>query len=1009
MSVKVAVRVRPFNTREISQNSTSIIEMPGNNQTKIIDESGKEKTYTFDHSFWSHDGYKVLEDGYFEPEDEKYADQKYVFNAVGKEILDNAWQGYHCCLFAYGQTGSGKSYSMVGYGANKGIVPISCDEIFSRISQNNDNDKKYEVQVSMLEIYNEKVQDLLIDPNKRPPGGLKIRQSTVLGVYVEGLTKYPVTSYEEIDRKMEEGYRNRTIGATLMNATSSRAHTIVMIDFRQLTQVGKKTTTKISMINLVDLAGSERLGSTGASGDRLKEGCNINKSLLILGNVINCLADKAIGKAKNMLPPYRNSALTRILQNALGGNSKTVMICALSPASINYEETLSTLRYADRAKKIQNKAVINESEHDKMIRLLREENSGLKKMIEDLQNKLLDQGGVAGEDDKESFLELKDQYEANQQALADMQKTFQEKLEEAKKHEAEIIGKEIDLNEPHLVVLNEDPQLSHKLRYSLNNLPFYVGRKQGNPTPQIILSGIGIRQNHAIFNKRGDKIILKANDNGAKEYIFINGKKLENNDGEILNNKDRIIFGTNTILLFMEKSDGKDIYEIDWEMAQMEYQTEIEEFKKRQLEENEKKKEKEINLMKKGLEEEYTKKKNEMEEELKKKLEEYENNIKEMTHKSEIQKIEQERQNIEKALKEKIEQLELEKAKKKRELEIRERNELLKLNNKKKINEHIHSSEKFESTVYNLLKKISKMKIIINELKRKIELILIQPIDVIEKKEDNNLLIRVENYEEGTVYYWSTDTFHNRYDLMNELFNKYNDDEKFDIFSIKNTDDPLWDESKPSLLGYSFYKLEPVAYLMSNESTLSIISSDAKIMGQIVINIIPVDDNGNEFDEVPDDPLSDLIGQSLFYKVIIKSVQNLPSNFCKKIQIQYESLVDKFFTSTKFYNDGESRKSSFEINEVFEHHIDYLMKDDIEFLINGNLRFSIYAYEEVEKKGKTTKDDLLKHLIVEDEAKVGDENINMQSPEIIRENLEAIPMEGEQLKLDDKDKDCLIF
>ena len=1009
MSVKVAVRVRPFNTREISQNSTSIIEMPGNNQTKIIDESGKEKTYTFDHSFWSHDGYKVLEDGYFEPEDEKYADQKYVFNAVGKEILDNAWQGYHCCLFAYGQTGSGKSYSMVGYGANKGIVPISCDEIFSRISQNNDNDKKYEVQVSMLEIYNEKVQDLLIDPNKRPPGGLKIRQSTVLGVYVEGLTKYPVTSYEEIDRKMEEGYRNRTIGATLMNATSSRAHTIVMIDFRQLTQVGKKTTTKISMINLVDLAGSERLGSTGASGDRLKEGCNINKSLLILGNVINCLADKAIGKAKNMLPPYRDSALTRILQNALGGNSKTVMICALSPASINYEETLSTLRYADRAKKIQNKAVINESEHDKMIRLLREENSGLKKMIEDLQNKLLDQGGVAGEDDKESFLELKDQYEANQQALADMQKTFQEKLEEAKKHEAEIIGKEIDLNEPHLVVLNEDPQLSHKLRYSLNNLPFYVGRKQGNPTPQIILSGIGIRQNHAIFNKRGDKIILKANDNGAKEYIFINGKKLENNDGEILNNKDRIIFGTNTILLFMEKSDGKDIYEIDWEMAQMEYQTEIEEFKKRQLEENEKKKEKEINLMKKGLEEEYNKKKNEMEEELKKKLEEYENNIKEMTHKSEIQKIEQERQNIEKALKEKIEQLELEKAKKKRELEIRERNELLKLNNKKKINEHIHSSEKFESTVYNLLKKISKMKIIINELKRKIELILIQPIDVIEKKEDNNLLIRVENYEEGTVYYWSTDTFHNRYDLMNELFNKYNDDEKFDIFSIKNTDDPLWDESKPSLLGYSFYKLEPVAYLMSNESTLSIISSDAKIMGQIVINIIPVDDNGNEFDEVPDDPLSDLIGQSLFYKVIIKSVQNLPSNFCKKIQIQYESLVDKFFTSTKFYNDGESRKSSFEINEVFEHHIDYLMKDDIEFLINGNLRFSIYAYEEVEKKGKTTKDDLLKHLIVEDEAKVGDENINMQSPEIIRENLEAIPMEGEQLKLDDKDKDCLIF
>ena len=238
----------------------------------------------------------------------------------------------------------------------------------------------------MLEIYNEKVQDLLIKPDKRPPSGLKIRESKVLGIFVDGLSKYPVTSYEQIS-KMDEGYHNRTIGSTLMNATSSRAHTIVTIEFRQVTMIAKKRSEKLSMINLVDLAGSERSGSTGATGDRLKEGCNINKSLLILGNVINCLADKAIAKNKNMLPPYRDSALTRILQNALGGNSKTVMICALSPASINYEETLSTLRYADRAKKIQNKALINESEHDKMIRMLKEENANLKKMLETLQKK----------------------------------------------------------------------------------------------------------------------------------------------------------------------------------------------------------------------------------------------------------------------------------------------------------------------------------------------------------------------------------------------------------------------------------------------------------------------------------------------------------------------------------------------------------------------------------------------------------------------------------------------
>ena len=145
--------------------------------TTIKDELGQEKTFTFDHSFWSHDGFENDEKGYSYPIDDRYADQKHVFDTVGKEILDNAWEGYHCCLFAYGQTGSGKSYSMVGYGANKGIVPISCDEIFKRIRESESSEKTYEVSVSMLEIYNEKVQDLLCPPNKRPSGGLKIRES----------------------------------------------------------------------------------------------------------------------------------------------------------------------------------------------------------------------------------------------------------------------------------------------------------------------------------------------------------------------------------------------------------------------------------------------------------------------------------------------------------------------------------------------------------------------------------------------------------------------------------------------------------------------------------------------------------------------------------------------------------------------------------------------------------------------------------------------------------------
>ena len=589
MSIQVAVRVRPFNTREKEKESKCIISMSGPSTT-IHDDVGQEKTFTFDYSFWSHDSFTESPSGYLSPDETgKYADQSLVFDTLGRQILDNAWKGYHCCLFAYGQTGAGKSYSMVGYGTNKGIVPISCEEIFKRISSNTDPSLHFEVEVSMLEIYNEKVQDLLTPPSKRPPSGLKIRESKAVGIFVEGLTKYPVMSYEEISQKMDEGYENRTIGSTVMNATSSRAHTIVTIEFNQVQTIGTTKSAKLSKINLVDLAGSERQKSTEATGDRLKEGCNINKSLLVLGNVINTLADKAMGKKKDVLPPYRDSALTRILQNALGGNSKTVMICALSPASINYEETLSTLRYADRAKKIQNKAVVNESEHDKTVRLLKEENNELKKKIEELSQKIL--GGKIDNEDKEKFKDLKEQYDVTEKIVESMSKTFSERIEEAKKNEREFNYEKVDTNYPHLVVLNEDPQLSHKLKYSLKKLPIYVGRKHGNPTPEIKLSGIGIKQNHAIFikGKNDNEVILKCNEKEAINYIFINGKKI-NSDGQILNNKDRIIFGTNTILLFMVKSDLKDLFEIDWESAQMEFQKEIEKEKQILEEENEKKK-----------------------------------------------------------------------------------------------------------------------------------------------------------------------------------------------------------------------------------------------------------------------------------------------------------------------------------------------------------------------------------------------------------------------------------
>ena len=945
MSVKVAVRVRPFNTREKDNNSICCIEM-NQTQTTIKDELGQPRTFTFDHSFWSHDSYIEQENGYLAPDDSgKYTDQSLVFETLGKQILDNAWEGYHCCLFAYGQTGSGKSYSMVGYGANKGIVPISCEEIFKRITNNTNPAIHYEVEVSMLEIYNEKVQDLLVPINNRPPSGLKIRESKALGVFVADLTKYPVSSYEEISNKMDEGYQNRTIGSTLMNNTSSRAHTIVTIEFKQVNTEGKLKSEKLSKINLVDLAGSERANSTGATGARLKEGCNINKSLLVLGNVINTLADKALGKKKDVLPPYRDSALTRILQNALGGNSKTVMICALSPASINYEETLSTLRYADRAKKIQNKAIINESEHDKVVRLLREENNDLKKKIEELSKKLL--GGSVEDEDKEAFRELKAQYDETQKLCESMSKTFSERLEEAKKADKELGIEKVDINKPHLIVLNEDPQLSHKLKYSLKELPIYVGRKHGNPQPKIKLSGIGIKQNHAIF-VQGDKeneIILKPNETEAIKFIYINGKRMKSQDGQKLKNKDRIVFGNNTIMVYMEKSDGKDIYEIDWEMAQTELQNEIEEQNKIEEMENEKRKQKAYDTLKISLEQKYNKERQEIETKMNKQLKEYQDKINEMKNQSEEKsKMEKEKNELQLRLKLKIEKLESEKNRQKKMFE----SEVVRSEN-----EFTHKSELLENKLINIVKKIYKLKGIIEDLKRNVDLDLFLSKNLIDHYNDPNtpinIFIRVENYEEGHVYYWSQNIFHDRYDALKEMYNKFLEEE-FDISNLSKEDDPLYDTPKQSLLGYAFYKLEPLAYLMNNCTNIPIISVNGDTEGSIVIDVVPVNDKGELYEEIPEKP-TDLVGKNYKYYVHIKEVKDLPEHFCEGVQVEYTSFTDNYNYKTKIYNE-DGKENSFIIDEKFEHNIPFLTEEDINFFLKDKICFKIYAIEKTDKKEK---------------------------------------------------------
>ncbi|KAM0204347.1 hypothetical protein ACHAPQ_001343 [Fusarium lateritium] len=386
-NVKVVVRVRAFLKRELERQAKCLVEMDPITQLTTLSspddedpEAAKlktrkiieEKSFTFDNSFWSHD-----------TNDKHYATQSDVYNSLGEDFLDHNFEGYHTCIFAYGQTGSGKSYTMMGTADQPGLIPRTCEDLFERIdaAHSENSNVAYNVRVSYFEVYNEHVRDLLVPAQThKAPNYLKIRESPTEGPYVKDLTEVPVRNINEILRYMKLGDNSRTVASTKMNDTSSRSHAVFTIMLKQIhhDMETDETTERSSRIRLVDLAGSERAKATEATGARLREGSNINKSLTTLGRVIAALADSKSsrgGKRRDVVP-YRDSILTWLLKDSLGGNSKTAMIACIAPS--DYEETLSTLRYADQAKRIRTRAVVNQdhistAERDAQIAAMAEE------------------------------------------------------------------------------------------------------------------------------------------------------------------------------------------------------------------------------------------------------------------------------------------------------------------------------------------------------------------------------------------------------------------------------------------------------------------------------------------------------------------------------------------------------------------------------------------------------------------------------------------------------------
>ena len=353
-NILVAVRARPMNPREEAAGHDEVCKVLDGKMVVVTDPPAKEndflrvgktreKRYAFDHAF------------------DEQTPQESIFKSTTKLLIDGVMNGYNATVFAYGATGTGKTYTMIGTPTSPGLMVQTVEEFFVKVRQA--SDKKFSVKLSYLEVYNELIHDLLRGGGSNPEAAkLDLREDVVEGVKVAGLSAIEANNTDEVMELLRQGNQHRTMEPTHANAVSSRSHAVLQITCEQRDKTADTHhVVKIGKLSLIDLAGSERAAMTTNVGARMIEGANINRSLLALGNCINALAGNA--KQRGYIP-YRDSKLTRLLKDSLGGNCRTVMICTVSPSHLYYEETLNTLKYANRAKNIKTTTTRNTNEVD---------------------------------------------------------------------------------------------------------------------------------------------------------------------------------------------------------------------------------------------------------------------------------------------------------------------------------------------------------------------------------------------------------------------------------------------------------------------------------------------------------------------------------------------------------------------------------------------------------------------------------------------------------------------
>eukprot|EP01006_Ploeotia_vitrea_P037464 TRINITY_DN66130_c1_g7_i1.p1 TRINITY_DN66130_c1_g7~~TRINITY_DN66130_c1_g7_i1.p1 ORF type:complete len:1115 (-),score=699.87 TRINITY_DN66130_c1_g7_i1:56-3073(-) len=790
-----------------------------------------------------------------------------------------------------------------------------------------------------------------------------------------------------------------------MNATSSRAHTVFTLQFTSVKKdpdsgTESETTSKI---NLVDLAGSERSDSTGATGDRLKEGCAINQSLSALGNVIKALADVSSGKKKVFIP-YRNSVLTRLLQDALGGNSKTIMIAALSPADVNYDETLSTLRYADRAKQIKNKVVKNENPTDKLIRKLKEENKRLMKL---LSGKGIDAGAAAaagaaagGGDveelrkkiEEEQKAKMAEQMKENERIMAEMTKSWETKLAEAMANRVDTAddsgaiaaSSASSSKRPYLLNLHEDPQLSECVMYAFKEGMTKIGRKDAPEPQDIKLAGLNIKREHCQVTNEGPgdegsghKVTIKPVD---KSKTFINGELVTTE--KQLKHLDRVILGNNFVFRYQDpllespdddlplakaSEDGDEEAKKDGDDApasktsKFTWQEAMDEFTTKQglrlqndlngrvnkLEEEEAAKRKELEEKLKAMEEKMKLEREKAEEELKMQRQLYEQRMAggESISEEERAKL----QSVEADFKRKQQEL-AEELEKQQEMSSKMLEEQLKRK---------RQTKKIEADLQALMPLVNEANLMAEELNKPVRFevrptvkspkaMSLTPEDELKELKKIVIMIRVTSTEDASLWNWSHTKFDNRLYMMREMYQNFID---YGPSQVPLRNDPFWDPPEACTIGSAFVYLKALSQLVEIENTFGIVDYRGDQQGSLQIELFPEGPHGEELDYLASS--EEIIGKSVTFVLRIICAKGLPAKYANEVFVSYSFLDEQHETKP-----CESKTTDPEFNYEFRFAFDSVDERLRQFLLSDAIVFEIKGFTDAQSQNMLPEDDL---------------------------------------------------